>query len=35
MDHISGNKKGKGSPIGSIGVPFDREYPDAEPVKFS
>jgi hypothetical protein len=30
MDHISGNK----IRIGSIEVPFDREYPDKELVKF-
>jgi hypothetical protein len=30
MDHISGNK----SPMGSIEVPIDREYPDKRPVKF-
>jgi hypothetical protein len=29
MDHNSGNK----SPMGSIEVPIDREYPEEEPVK--
>jgi hypothetical protein len=31
MDHISGNK----SLIGSIEVPFDREYPNEQPVKIT
>jgi hypothetical protein len=31
MDHISRNK----NLIGSIEVPFDREYPEKELVKFS
>ncbi len=30
MDHISGNK----SPVESKEIPFDREYPEDEPVKF-
>jgi hypothetical protein len=30
MDHISGNK----NIMGSTEVPFDREYPNEEPVKF-